>query len=400
MQKKKFQVEDNILRTLETSGASILEDEEAIQILDSSKTLSIDIQRKQKAAVETEVKIEVFRQSYKPIAEHSSALYYTITDLPSIDPMYQYSLAWFINLYIISIETANKSNVLERRLSFLRETFTNNLYQNVCRSLFEKDKVLYSFILCTTIMQANGSISREEMNFFLTGGIVLPFASTVSNPAIDWLSEKSWDEIKRSANLEPFVRFPDEFVASDWKIFYDSVNPENAEFPKPWDERFNEFQKLIVLRMIRPDKVIPKVLQFVKKSMGVRYVTPPAFDIARSYADSNCLVPLIFILSPGSDPMAALTKFAEQSNYSTRFFLISLGQGQGPIARSLIKTAQEDGCWVCLQNCHLAVSWMSELEKICESFDLNNTSKNFRLWLTSYPSDKFPIAVLQNGVKV
>jgi dynein heavy chain len=134
--------------------------------------------------------------------------------------------------------------------------------------------------------------------------------------------------------------------------------------------------------------------------MDTRFITPPAFDIGRSFADSNCLVPLIFILSPGSDPMSALSKFAELSNYSSRFFSISLGQGQGPIARGLIEQSQEDGCWVCLQNCHLAVSWMSELEKICENFDYSNTVKNFRLWLTSYPCDKFPITVLQNGVKV
>lgn len=147
------QVEDNILKTLSASGASILEDEEAIEILDSSKILSIDIFKKQAAAKKTEAQIEEFRQNYKPIARHSSALYYTITDLPNIDPMYQYSLTWFINLYINSIDTANKSKILERRLAFLRETFTYNLYQNVCRSLFEKDKVNLHTILSYDIIE-------------------------------------------------------------------------------------------------------------------------------------------------------------------------------------------------------------------------------------------------------
>lgn len=141
-------------------------------------------------------------------------------------------------------------------------------------------------------------------------------------------------------------------------------------------------------------------MQYVRSTMDARFITPPAFNIARSYADANCLVPLIFILSAGSDPMGSLIKFAEISDFSDRFFSISLGQGQGPIAKGLIERAQEEGAWVCLQNCHLAVSWMSELEKICESLDYSNTSRNFRLWLTSYPSDKFPITVLQNGVKV
>ncbi|XP_076648749.1 dynein heavy chain at 62B [Halictus rubicundus] len=394
------QVEDNILKTLSDSGASILEDEEAIEILDSSKILSTDIQKKQSIAKKTEIQIEEFRQNYKPIAKHSSALYYTITDLPNIDPMYQYSLVWFINLYVNSIETANKSKILERRLMFLRETFTYNLYRNVCRSLFEKDKVLYSFMLYTTILITENAITTEELMFFLTGGVAL--ASTSENPEAAWLPDKSWAEICRVHALPSFANFQTSFLhnRNEWKRYYDLTNPENAPMPNPWENTLTPFQKLIVVRMIRTDKVTIMIQRFVQDGMGLKFVVPPPFDISKSFADSNFLIPLIFILSPGSDPMEALTKYAENVNFLERFNSISLGQGQGPIARKLIENGQAEGEWICLQNCHLAASWMPSLESICENFDASNTHSSFRLWLTSYPSEHFPITILQNGVKM
>ena len=98
------------------------------------------------------------------------------------------------------------------------------------------------------------------MNFFTTGGIILQSSSMI-NPALDWLSEKSWEEIKRSANLKPFSDLPKSFTENinEWKDIYESPNPDTTALPLPWEKKLTDFQKLIIIRMIRPDKVIPKV---------------------------------------------------------------------------------------------------------------------------------------------
>jgi len=64
------------------------------------------------------------------------------------------------------------------------------------------------------------------------------------------------------------------------------------------------------------------------------------------------------------------------------------------VASRLIDSAIKDGTWVVLQNCHLAVSWMPAMEKICEEFTPDKVHADFRLWLTSYPSDKVFISIL------
>uniref|UniRef100_A0A2K5C589 Dynein axonemal heavy chain 12 n=1 Tax=Aotus nancymaae TaxID=37293 RepID=A0A2K5C589_AOTNA len=279
----------------------------------------------------------------------------------------------------------NKSKILEKRLRYLNDHFTYNLYCNVCRSLFEKDKLLFSFLLCANLLLSRKEIEYQELIFLLTGGVSLKSAE--KNPDPTWLQEKSWEEICRATVWCPLLLFS--IRQHFCEHIYECKEPYNVKFPAPMDKNLNELQKIIILRCLRPDKITPAITNYVTDKLGKKFVEPPPFDLTKSYLDSNCTSPLIFILSPGADPMASLLKFANDKSMSgNKFQAISLGQGQGPIATKMIKAAIEEGTWVCLQNCHLAVSWMPMLEKICEDFTSETCNSSFRLWLTSYPSPK------------
>ena len=394
------EVENKIIEVLGSSEGSILESETAIDVITNAKELSNEINRKQAIAKKTEITIDETREGYRPLAVHVAHLFFNVGELCNIEPMYQYSLAWYVNLFNHALEFAPRSDDLQKRLDNLIEYFTYSLYKNICRSLFEKDKLLFSFTLAATIFTYKGTLDAGEYRFLLTGGLgQKPGADDVP---CKWLNKNLWLEMLRLSDLPAFDGFADAFRSNPdaWQHIYDSANPESEALPAPWCDKLDDFQKLIALRTVRPDKLTRAVQIYVDKSMGRRYIEPPPFDLEQCYNDSTCFTPLVFILSPGSDPMDSLLKFCAAKDISME--TLSLGQGQGPKAEALIAQGVVDGSWVVLQNCHLAVSWMTTLDRICEEFVTNASPphENFRLWLTSYPSPHFPVAVLQNGVKM
>ena len=89
------------------------------------------------------------------------------------------------------------------------------------------------------------------------------------------------------------------------------------------------------------------------------------------FKDSTPTSPLIFILSPGTDPSAELHKFAAEMKFTDKLSCVSLGQGQGPVAVKKVKEGMETGKWVFLQDYHLCPSSMSTLEQLVKQIDIN-----------------------------
>ena len=81
-----------------------------------------------------------------------------------------------------------------------------------------------------------------------------------SNPAT-WLPSKSWDELCRLDDFEPFNGIRKKFPSykKEWKEIYDSTDPQDLLPPGDW-ANLEEFHRMMLLRCVRPDKVGINVL--------------------------------------------------------------------------------------------------------------------------------------------
>jgi len=145
--------------------------------------------------------------------------------------------------------------------------------------------------------------------------------------------------------------------------------------------------------------VINAIKNFIIDKQGPQYIQSPALMYDKIYKQSTERTPIVFILSPGADPSSEVARLAEEMGFgANRFSDMALGQGAEKQAKENIERGAVRGHWVMLQNCHLLTKWLKTMGAIIEN--LQKPSKDFRLWLTTEPTNEFPLGILQKSLKV
>ena len=396
-------LEDAILSLVSSAQGDILEDEKLIDTLSQSKDTSKEISSQLDKQEILQKNINETRKNYRPVANRVSQLFFCCADLCIIESMYQYSLEWYERIYLQAIAEAEKSSSISERVKNLNSTFTLLLYQNVCRSLYEKDKLLFSLTLAIKIMTGENRINPLELRFLMAGGTKT--AISQPNPTLKgdkpWLENKDWAAILELSEFDAFSTFQKNFThnVNEWKAVWESSNPESMAWPGDLKQKLSPFQQIIILRILRPDKVVPAIEKMITEELGHDFISPPPFNLDLSFKDSAATIPIIFILSPGVDPITEINKLAKNLGIKNKTSL-SLGDKQGPMAEAALDRAIGEGGWVILQNCHLAGSWITSLERRVDEIIPERTHEEFRLWLTSMPTETFPVSILQSGIKI
>ncbi|CAH1801914.1 unnamed protein product [Owenia fusiformis] len=396
-------LEDSLLRELATSTGNMLDNVELVSTLEETKSKAGEVAEKLKLGAKTAIDIDKLRDGYRPAAKRGAILFFVLSEMATTNTMYQYSLAAYLDVFQFSLKKSMPDTIVQKRLRNIMDTLTHNVYNYGCTGIFEKHKLLFSLIITIKLEQDLGNVVQDEVDFFIKGNIALEKASRKKPFA--WFPEAGWEDAVRLQEVSPkaFGSLLDDIEKNQavWKEWYDHDAPESAPFPLGYHESLSDFQRLMLLRCFRVDRIYRAVTVYITNTMGEKYVMPPIISFDSIFEQSTPMSPIVFILSPGSDPASDLMKLAERLEFgSNKIKFLSMGQGQEKLALQLLETAIARGQWLMLQNCHLLVKWLQDLEKEIEKLQNIKPHPDFRLWLTTEPTPSFPIGILQRSLKV
>ncbi|KAG8468097.1 hypothetical protein KFE25_007149 [Diacronema lutheri] len=395
------QLEDELLFRLANSTGNLLDDTELIDVLNTTKTTSAEVSEKLANADDTEKRINVAREEYRPVAIRGALLYFLIVEMSAVNPMYQTSLVQFLNLFDYSINNSEKkANMLaSKRIGIIIEYLTFHTTCYVQRGLFERHKVVWVLMLAMKIEQIAETLSQSYVQCLLKGGGALDIKSERPKPAA-WIPDKVWLNVIATSQTVLMLRdLPDSLARNDqlWRHWYDEDAPEAAKIPE-YDERLSLFEKLLIVRSVREDRALLSVQTYISATIGQRYIDSRPLNLRETEEEANFRTPLVALLSRGADVTGIIMDLAKKKKVQVSS--ISLGQGQEPASRKLVAAGMATGSWVMLQNCHLGLKYMVEVEQQLIKLEEEHVNPAFRLWITVEPHPKFPIGLLQISIKI
>lgn len=398
-----IELEDYILRLLVDSTGNLIDDTDLMLALQESKDTAATVKSQVLMAEETATKINQARNVYRSAAKRASTIFFSLSDMSAIDSMYQFSLDTYMADFIVNIEKSREigveqmSTFAKTRVHNITNHHTVEVFKTTSIALFEKDKLLFAFHLCCSILLEKGSF--PELDFICYGANSSTLKTDTNSPDFSWLDENSNNALVAVDAVIGGRLIAEIFQnEEEWKEWHRSDKPESIELPGNFGTQISDIHKLCIIRGLRLDRMVQAVIILIEKRLGREFTESHSFDLQEAYNKSMPHKPLLIILSPGCDPVHQISKLAKIHNKG--LVKVALGQGQGLNAIKAIEKASEFGGWVFLANCHLMPNWMADLEMIIDVLGTKTIHNSFRLWLSSKPNSSFPLTILQRSIKI
>jgi dynein heavy chain len=157
---------------------------------------------------------------------------------------------------------------LKERVNKLIDSITVCSFNYVRRGLFERHKIIFSTFICLRIMERGGRLKAEEIKLFVEGR---PHMAQLNMPETvrGYLTEPIWRECK---SLESVPEMADLCESLDhdhlhWRKWFGEEKVEEIDLPKKYKDA-RDFHKLMIIKVMRPDRVSSALKIFVASSIG------------------------------------------------------------------------------------------------------------------------------------
>ncbi|KAL0129655.1 hypothetical protein PUN28_001727 [Cardiocondyla obscurior] len=389
------ELEENLLQKLGTVQGPLIEDVELMSVLNTTKQTAAEINIKLSIARDTEQKIDVAREEFRPVATRGSVLYFLICDMPHVNCMYQTSLVQFLERFDISMARSERSPVNQRRINYIIEYLTYDIFKYKARGLYEIHKYMFILLMTLKIDLQRGNITHKEFQYLIKGGAALDLKAIEPKPC-KWITDVTWLNLVALSSLRQFRYIVSQVAASEkiWKQWFDKDTPEEEIIPDGYNT-LDTFRRLLLIRAWCMDRALAQSRKYIATSLGAKYAEPVITLLDVMHSESRPNTPIICFLSMGSDPTPSIERLAKRMEIVCK--CISMGQGQEVHARRLLCNAKAKGFWVLCQNCHLGLEFMAELVNFL--LEMEAPHSDFRVWLTTEPHKDFPVSLLQMSIK-
>jgi len=95
-----------------------------------------------------------------------------------------------------------------------------------------------------------------------------PISTLVANPLKKWLPDQAWFSVQKLIELEGFDQFAQHLskdAPARFEVWYNELAPESKTLPLEWRSLDSKpFQKMLVVRCLRPDRITSALLDFIK----------------------------------------------------------------------------------------------------------------------------------------
>ena len=412
--------EEDILQKLSVSSEALLESDGLIFSLEESKKLSDEATVQIANAKITEERIDNNRLLYLPMAKLATLVFFAISELSNLENIYQFSISWYIKEIMISclkendydkaMINAKTPEFITNRIKILSDSLLKTAYTAVCRSLLNKDKMVFSLLILIRKLTEEEEINDKDVSFFLDSGDTSAIKSPIANKKPQFIpSEMVWKKLCLTEEVESLKELCNDIVNNkdnEWKKYFTDTLCDNSNIEKHFDmpgefcASLKEFHKLMILKIINPESLIQYIKIVIVKYLGNELGQIPLFTIEELFEMSSFNTPLMLIITPGLDPTNDVKKIGEENN--KEIVMLSLGQGQSKKALMSIEQCQKRGQWVFLQNLHLVPNFMPNLEQVISSLQNNDREINngFRLWISCLPENNILPSILVNSLKI